>query len=341
MVKQKAIANYYFALTITGIIIIVTLIKGGIESVLPLLALAVIEITFSFENAVINSQVLSLLNKFWRTIFLTVGIAIAVFGVRLILPLVLVSSTTGLSVGHVLDLAMHDPDKYSHQLHQAYPIIASFGGVFLLMIGLRFFGEKKEVIWIDSLEARLAAFNQPWWITILGATVATSALYFIIAPGQANIVYAGLLGAMVFIIIKIIGTALVKSSLKNQAGSVKLVGMAAFMQFMYLELLDASFSFDGVIAAFAITKSVLLISAGLGIGALFVRSITIHLLNHQTLEHYRYLIHGAHYAILSLAILLLISIRVTLPEAITGFIGLIIIGLSIQNSISYNRRLET
>src|SRR4030095_4095723 len=122
---------------------------------MPLLALAVIEVTFSFENAVINSQVLGGMNKFWRTVFLTVGIAIAVFGVRLVLPLILVSATTDSSLSHVVGLALNNPDEYAHELESAYPVIAAFGGVFLLMIGLRFFGEKKEVLWLDSVEAPL------------------------------------------------------------------------------------------------------------------------------------------------------------------------------------------
>ncbi len=328
--------HYYVAFAVSGIIFLATAILGGVSSLLPLIALAVIEVTFSFENAVINSQVLSGMNKFWRTVFLTVGIAIAVFGVRLILPLVLVSSSTGSTLAHVLDLALNQPDLYAEELHDAYPVIAAFGGVFLLMIGLRFFGEKREVMWLDRVEAPLAVYNQPWWVSISGASIATLIIYFVMAPGDKRVAAAAIAGALTFMVIKVISSLLLRRKLKAGHNSLEAHGWAAFMQFMYLELLDASFSFDGVIAAFAITKDVLLIAAGLGIGALYVRSITVHLLKRQTLTHYRYLIHGAHYAITSLAIMLIASMRFHIPEVITGLMGLIIIGLSFESSRRHN-----
>lgn len=332
--------HYYVALVITALIFVLTLFLGGFSSLLPLIALAVIEVTFSFENAVINSQVLSGMNKFWRTVFLTVGIAIAVFGVRLILPLFLVSSSTGSSLGHVLDLALNQPELYSEELHSAYPVIAAFGGVFLLMIGLRFFGEKREVMWLDQIEAPLAVYNQPWWVSITGATIATGFIYFLMAPGDERVALAAIAGAVTFMVIKVISALLLRRKLQAGLSHHEAHGWAAFMQFMYLELLDASFSFDGVIAAFAITKDVLLIAAGLGIGALYVRSITIHLLKRQTLTHYRYLIHGAHYAITSLAIMLIASMRLHIPEVITGLMGLVIIGLSFESSRRHNSSKE-
>lgn len=307
----------------------------GSAALIPVLTLSIIEITFSFENAVINSQVLSKLNRFWQTMFLTVGIAIAVFGVRLILPLFLVAVSTDQTLRGVLDLALNNPDKYSEQLHNAYPMIAAFGGVFLLMIGLRFFGEKREVRWLDTVEAPLGYFNQPWWVVLLGASTMIGFIYFYLAPGNGRIAMAGALGAITFLAIKGIGEWLIRH--QNHEKGI-LHGKAALSQFIYLELLDASFSFDGVIAAFAITKDVLLIAIGLGIGALFVRSITIHLMRANTLAQYRYLVHGAHYAIGSLAVILLLGIRFHIPEFVTGFIGLIFIGAAINSSRNFTRK---
>src|SRR6187200_1266526 len=100
----QALKYYYLALILTGLIAGGTLVFAGPASLLPLMALAVIEITFSFENAVINSQVLAGMSRIWQTMFLTVGIAVAVFGVRLALPLVLVSGTTGHSLAEVMNL---------------------------------------------------------------------------------------------------------------------------------------------------------------------------------------------------------------------------------------------
>ncbi len=331
MRKRNFIHYYKWAISATAIIAAIVFWLSGLNAVIPLLALALLELAFSFENAVINSQVLSTMNRFWRMMFLTVGILVAVFAVRLILPLFLVSVTTGNSIGHVFDISLHHPEVYAEELHSAYPTIAAFGGVFLLMVGLRFFGERRKVRWLNQFEGPLSAFNQPWWVSIAGAVLATLALYFLIAPGKSNVAIAGLLGAVVFLLIKFVSQLLIGKASSGKDLQVQ-KNPPGYIQFLYLELLDATFSFDGVIAAFAITKEVILIAAGLGIGALFVRSITIHLLEDGTLAEYRYLIHGAHYAILCLSLLLIVSIRVSLPEVLTGVIGLVIIGMSILSS---------
>lgn len=337
---KSLLSHYYVAFGVTALIAAITFGVAGFSALVPLLALAVIEVTFSFENAVINGQVLGGMSRFWRTMFLTIGIAVAVFGVRLVLPLVLVSSTSGSSLGHVLDLALNDPDHYAEELEAAYPVIAAFGGVFLLMIGLRFFGEKKDVLWLDSVEAPLAEFNQPWWVTLAGAGAASFLIYAVLAPGDMRVVAAALLGAVTFIGIKLLSLLLMRQNLqaKRRNQSHEAHGWSGFVQFLYLELLDASFSFDGVIASFAITKEVLLIAAGLGIGAIYVRSITVHLLKRGTLQHYRYLVHGAHYAIAALAVLLLASIRFHIPEVVSGLLGLVIIGASFESSRRSNAR---
>ena len=103
--------------------------------------------------------------------------------------------------------------------------------------------------------------------------------------------------------------------------------------FMYLELLDASFSLDGVLGAFAITSDVVLIVAGLGVGAVWVRSLTVFMVRRGTLEAYKYLEHGAHYAIAVLAVAMLLSAVYHIPEAITGLLGILLIGGSIVASI--------
>ncbi len=335
--KHSILDIYGVAFGLTALALLMVVVFDSFASLLPILILIVVEVTFSFENAVINSQVLAHLSEFWQKIFLTIGIAVAVFGVRLILPLVLVSATTASSVGAVFDLALHDPEAYAHALHTAYPLIAAFGGVFLLMIGLRFFGERREVYWLDSVEAPLGEFNQPWWIVGVGATSAVLAVWALSGFHTAIAVSAAL-GGMVFVIIKGFSELLVRSNNQQLHHNKVLHGKAAFMQFLYLELLDASFSFDGVIAAFAITKKVFLIAIGLGIGALYVRSITVHLLKRGTLSHYRYLVHGAHYAIGSLAIVLLASVRFEIPEFVTGVVGLLFISAALHHSVRHNRQ---
>lgn len=329
---------YGMSIVLALVVILGAVFVAGPAALLPVCTLAIIEVTFSFDNAVINSEVLSRLSKRWQSVFLTVGIAVAVFGVRLLLPLLMVSSTTGHTLKHVFDTALHNPDQYAMDLEHAYPLIAAFGGVFLLMIGMRFFGERKDVHWLKPLESPLSEFNKPWWYSLSGAVIAILTIHFVLAPGQPRLVVSGALGAVTFLIIKGLGDLLLKFQPAHKKVATA-TGLVALSYFLYLEILDASFSFDGVIAAFAITKEVFLIAAGLGIGALFVRSMTVHLLRRKTLQSYRYLIHGAHYAISVLAVMLLLTIRIAIPDLVTGFLGLLFIGAALYSSHVYNQRM--
>ena len=120
--------------------------------------------------------------------------------------------------------------------------------------------------------------------------------------------------------------------------AVGAVGRAAFFLFLYLEVLDASFSFDGVIGAFAITSDPIIIAIGLGIGAMFIRSLTVFLVRKGTLAEYVYLEHGALWAIGALAVVLLITIEYEVSEVVTGLIGVGFIAAALVSSIVRNRR---
>ncbi len=113
---------------------------------------------------------------------------------------------------------------------------------------------------------------------------------------------------------------------------------AGLVGFIYLEVIDASFSLDGVIGAFAITNQILLIAIGLGIGALYVRTITVHMLHRGVLTSLRFIEHGAHYAIGVLSIIMITSLKFEVPEVITGLAGLSIIITSVVFSILANKK---
>jgi hypothetical protein len=119
---------------------------------------------------------------------------------------------------------------------------------------------------------------------------------------------------------------------RRKFGTGVRVGLAGFMSFLYLEVLDASFSFDGVLGAFAVTKDVVLIAIGLGIGALWVRSLTIFMVRRGTLDSYKYIEHGAHYTIAILASIFILSIFINVPEVIVGLVGIGVIGSSVVAS---------
>ncbi len=147
---------------------------------------------------------------------------------------------------------------------------------------------------------------------------------------------AGIWGLITFIAVDAVGSAMEQEEGAASAGvSLHRAGLAGFL---YLNVLDASFSFDGVIGAFALTNNLFMIAIGLGIGAMFVRSLTIMLVDEGTLDAYRYLEHGAFYAVGALAFLMLLSTMIDVPEAVTGLVGAGSIGLSLWSSIRYRRR---
>lgn len=299
------------------------------------LVLMLVEITFSFDNAIINARVLSGMSKFWQQMFLTVGVLIAVFGMRLVFPIVLVTLTTGVPVSSVVDLALNNPDEYAAKVSEAHPYIAAFGGMFLLMLALSFFFDPgRKVLWIDVVERPLQRLGK-WWI-YTGISVVT---LLVVAYLPANhytqeTLIAGSIGILLQLALgKFNDTFGTTQARKKRASGM----LAGFMAFMYLQVLDASFSFDGVIGAFAITNDILLITIGLGIGALWVRSLTVLMTRRRTLDTYRYLEHGAHYTIAILAFVLLLGLFIDVPEAVAGIAGLVIVAAAVISSIVASR----
>ncbi|HEX6462603.1 MAG TPA: DUF475 domain-containing protein [Candidatus Saccharimonadales bacterium] len=311
----------------------------GLNAAFIALLLIILEVTFSFENAVINARVLAHMSHFWQQIFMTIGITIAVFGMRIVFPIVLVAITAYLPTWDVLQLALQRPEAYAHHLESAQPVIAAFGGMFLMMVAISYFVlENKENHWLKRSEALLHKLPNHW---VTAPVLAFMILLLItLTLGQhmwQTIMLAGIVGIFVYIIIHGL-VMLMQSRQQIGEGRKELVGIGGFMAFLYLELLDASFSLDGVIGAFAITSSVILIAAGLGVGAVWVRSLTVYVVRHKTLAKYIHLEQGAHWAIAILSVVLLLSFVVHLPEAITGSLGVLTIVASLISSLKRNKK---
>jgi hypothetical protein len=300
--------------------------------------LSILEVSLSFDNAVVNAAVLKDMDDIWQRRFLTWGMLIAVFGMRIIFPLAIVAIAAGLGPMAALDLSLNDPRQYEAIVSSAHVGIAGFGGAFLAMVGLSFFFDgEKDVHWIVWLERKLAVISN---IKAAEIAVLLIALYLIsrLLPAEEALVFmvSGTLGLVCFIAVEAISTLL---EMRDQAlamqGAVVRSGLGGFL---YLNVLDASFSFDGVIGAFALSNNMVIIALGLSIGAMFVRSMTIHLVKQGTLAEYRYLEHGAFWAIIVLGAIMLLSAKFHIPETVTGLIGAILIGLSLWWSIRHNRR---
>lgn len=309
----------------------------GTSAMFLTFVLMLVEITFSFDNAIINARILATMSKFWQQMFMTVGMLIAVFGMRLVFPILLVMLTTGLGATQVTDLALHHPNEYAAELHEAHPYISSFGGMFLLMLGLSFFFDPgRKVVWISVIEKPLIRMGKWWIYTGIAWSTLLITAFLPWNHHQHETLLAGSIGIVTYMALQKINDVFTKTQESNKPSRYPM--LAGFMSFLYLQILDGSFSFDGVIGAFAVTKDVILIAIGLGIGALWVRSLTLFMVRRQTLSAYRYLEHGAHYTIAVLALVLLAGLFVDIPEAIAGVAGLVIVGASVASSIAANKR---
>ncbi|MCE9541751.1 DUF475 domain-containing protein [Candidatus Kaiserbacteria bacterium] len=299
---------------------------GGFPAFLLVTLLAILEVTLSFDNAVVNARVLKNMDALWQRRFLTWGIPVAVFGTRFILPILIVSAAAGLSPLFVLNLAFTDPAGYGARLSDAHVAIAAFGSAFLFLVSLKyFFNERKTVHWITSVEKYFTKWGGIEAIEIAMVLTILLVSGFLLPLEAATILTAGLIGVILFILME--GVA---QSFEIESGETS--AYAGLALFAYLNVLDSAFSLDGVVGAFAVTTSLPVIIAGLGIGALFVRTFTISLVRAHALESLPYLEHGAHYAILGLALAMLLGIFVHVPEAATGLIGLVFIVLAYISS---------
>jgi hypothetical protein len=305
------------------------------------LVLLVLEISLSFDNAVVNARVLDKLTPAQQRFFLTWGLVIPVFGVRLLGPLLMVALAGGVGLGQAFDAAIHHPDRYRELLELAEPRILAFGGMFLLMVFLRYFlNEAKTLHWFGPLERRLSAAGR---IEALEIALALILLLLLVASLPSTLRGEVMVAGVIGLVLQLLSTSLAEAFGDEEQAGARLAAGGGLMSLIYLELLDASFSLDGTIGAFAITSNLALIMVGLGLGALFIRSLTLMLSREKALDQLVYLEHGAHYAIGALGLLMLASIwlgnqGVHLPEWVTGFIGVVLLALSLADSLRQRRR---
>jgi uncharacterized protein len=328
---------------------------GGPDTALIVGILAVLEISLSFDNAVVNATILRRMNAFWQRIFLTIGILIAVFGMRLIFPVLVVSITAHIGPVEVFQLAINHPSEYADKLTAAHPAIASFGGIFLLMIFLDYMLDpEKEVHWLTPIERFLSKLGGLQVLPTVIALVLLLVVAETATPSHSveQVLTAGVAGLATYLGVRGLGEYFeeqgigeeededeeITADTHDSSGRKLATGRAAFFLFLYLELIDASFSFDGVVGAFAISQQIFVIAAGLGIGAFYIRSLTVYLVRKGTLQEYIYLEHGAHWAIGALAVLLAVSIQNEIPEVVTGLIGVAFIAASYVSSLAARRK---
>ncbi|MFF1381473.1 DUF475 domain-containing protein [Streptomyces sp. NPDC058308] len=356
--------GWSFAVTALGLVAAV--LYGGWTGFGVVAILSILEISVSFDNAVVNAGILKKMNAFWQKIFLTVGVLVAVFGMRLVFPVVIVAISAKIGPIEAVRLALDDKDKYQQLVTDAHPSIAAFGGMFLLMIFLDFIFEDRDIKWLSWIERPLAKLGKVDMLSVCIALIVLmiTAMTFATHAHQhggihvdkaQTVLIAGIAGLITYLVVGGL-SGYFENKLEEdeereheeeeeakrtgkKVPAVVMAGKAAFFMFLYLEVLDASFSFDGVIGAFAITNDIVLMALGLGIGAMYVRSLTVYLVRQGTLDDYVYLEHGAHYAIGALAVILLVTIQYEIHEVITGSVGVILIAWSFISSVIRNKRM--
>jgi hypothetical protein len=332
---KSQLSHFYGSFLFCVLAVIAAYFVAGIQGAITVAFLTVLETSLSFDNAVVNAAVLKNWDAVWRRRFLLWGILIAVFGMRLVFPLLIVGVVGEMGPFQVLDLAINAPTEYARIISSAHHQIAAFGGTFLMMVFLKFFVDRhKSEHWLAVLEKPLTRLGK---MEAIEAALTLALLMFmasLLDTGlRSEFIAAGVWGVVTYILAK--GLAALVGGEEEAGTQVIRQGVAGFL---YLELLDASFSFDGVVGAFAMTTNLFIITLGLGAGAMFVRSFTLLLVERGTLSTYRYLEHGAFWAIGALAVIMLAGAKYHIPEAVTGLLGGALIAFSLGSSILSNRK---
>ena len=319
--------HFRSSIIVTIIGLLLALYIGGLHALYIVLLLSILEISLSFDNAVVNVKVLETMEPKWQERFITYGIPIAVFGMRFLFPIIIVAVAGGLGLWETFNLAFNDSEGYHTKLKEVDELIFAFGGSFLLMVFLNFlFDTERKEKWIPSIEDSAVIKNMSKISSIQMLISMSIGQTLVFMTSDYKIALAYFTGLVLYSIIASLDDVFNTNGVRS-----------GVMGFLYLEVLDASFSFDGVIGAFAMSSNVFIIMIGLGIGAMFVRSLTLYMLKQKTLEEFKYLEHGAHYAILVLAVIMLVKIFFHVDELIIGTVGIAFIALSAYQSIKANR----
>ena len=347
--QSKAIMHYLkwpIIVTAVGLVLSAWLgwatthtVKGMLSFLLVGSVLACLEIALSFDNAIVNANKLEDMTPIWRQRFLTWGILIAVFGMRIVFPLAIVAIFAWINPFQAIVLALADPDEYSRIIALAHGSISAFGGTFLMMVALRFFvDQEKSVDWFKSMERNLRKCGSMRGFEMAFVLIIIAIFVRYLPEGDRGVfLFSAIMGMVVYILVDGLGNLLDQP----QADVAQFGSKGGLGAFLYLEVLDASFSFDGVIGAFALTTNILLIAIGLGIGAMYVRSMTIMLTEKGTLQEFKYLEHGAFYSIFALSVIMFLQSLLHVPETITGLIGVALIGFALFSSILDNKKCKT
>lgn len=287
-------------------------------AIFTIVGLTLFEAVSSVDNAIINAEVLSTMGQKARRWFLTWGMFIAVFLVRGLLPFLIIwAFNTSLSPGQVFSAAWSSDPLVHESIEKSAPILLVAGGVFLLFLFLHWLFLEDKKLGLPRTETFFMK-KGVWFYAIVSIILAVITWY---ALKESNLMgFGAVVGSTLFFI-----THGFKQNAEEQ--EKKLLGSAQsdLSKLFFLEIIDTTFSIDGVLGAFAFTLSVPLILLGNGFGALLVRELTLR--NIERIKKYAYLKNGAMYSILVLGVIMVLhSFGVHIPEYASPLATFIIIG---------------
>lgn len=294
--------------------------------VLIVIGLSLFEAVSSIDNAIINAEVLSTMGKKARRWFLTWGIFVAVFLIRGLLPWVIVwAAVPELGFLGSLTATFSSDPKVHEAVESAAPILLAGGGVFLVFLFFHWlFIEPKNY----GLRGERFFHRHAVWF-YAAVSVVLAVVVWLALKHNPFMAFGAVVGSTVFF---------VTHGFKSQAEESEKRLMHAdgnlsdISKLMYLEAIDATFSIDGVLGAFAFTLSVPLILLGNGLGAIVVRQLTIS--NTERIKKYKYLKNGAMYSVFSLGLIMLIdAFGIHLPEWLAPAFTFAVVGLFFWKSV--------
>jgi hypothetical protein len=287
-------------------------------AILTILGLSLFETISSVDNAIINAEVLGTMSKRARRWFLTWGMFIAVFVVRGVLPFIIIwAFNPTLRITQVLSAAWSSDPLVQDSIHKSAPILLVAGGVFLLFLFLHWLFLEDKNVGLPKTE-KFFMSKGVWFYAVVSILLAVISWF---ALKQSNLMgFGAVVGSSLFFI-----THGFKQNAEMQ--EKKLLGGAQsdLSKLFFLEIIDMTFSIDGVLGAFAFTLSVPLILIGNGLGAFLVRELTLR--NIERIKRYIYLKNGAMYSILVLGVIMILhSFGFSIPEWLSPVATFIIIG---------------
>jgi uncharacterized protein len=295
-----------------------------VESAAIVAGLIVFEVVNSLDNAIVNASVLKTMSILWRRRFLIIGILTSVFIVRFFLPFIIVwLSVPTITAANIFLAFLGQSEVAAQAIDLQKPLILMFGGVFLLYLYFHWlFLEKKDPLFLE----RFLRENHGVWFFAFAAVSLVVIMYF--ARSNATMMLAAAIGSATFFILYGLKETAEANERNMVSGSR---GLSDFSKFAYLEVLDATFSFDGAIGAFAFTINLILILIGVGIGAIVVRELTIRGI--EEIAKYKYLKNGALTSIGFLGLFMLIeSFKIELPSFIPITATFILVGFAYYKS---------